>query len=200
MAKVKTTDGLRGLSSFPISGDVEAFDAMEATRACFEDIGTLLEVQPCSMKAITWASDGKTWAVVKARLYRDSMGMYVDLTRRSGDGLLFLHVYSEMDDALGPVRLKHGGNLLCDQSSGNPNLYGYWPLADILRFEDEHLTVWEKVRSGQISSQDFQEHVSQVPYQIRSRALGYASLRKLRTCELLDEILSEAHAYWACRD
>ena len=32
MAKVKTTDGLRGLSSFPISGDVEGVDVMEAAR------------------------------------------------------------------------------------------------------------------------------------------------------------------------
>ena len=196
MAAKATPAGLRGLSSIPVCGEVSAI--VGAAQGCLEDIGTLLKVRPWSATAMVWASDGETSAKVKVSLYEDTEGMYAHLSRRTGDGLLSVHVYWELEEALAPFRLDQGARRASEQKESDPHLYRSWPQEDIVRFEEAHAAVRERVCSGDICAEDFQKHVSRVPGKIRRARVGWACLRKVRACELLDQIIREAQAYWAC--
>ena len=196
MSSIKTLpDNCRGGSSLPLRGP--ASEMMGVLRACFADIGVVLKSRPYSITAKVWASDGQTEVVCKSRVYNDSEGMFLDMTRRGGDGLLFVHVFWEIQEALARFRLDDPCATPFDAQSFDSALYGFWPQEEVSRFEDEHSAIWAKVRAGQIGAKVFQEHVSKVPHMIRRAKLGWACLRKVRACELLDELICEATAYWA---
>ena len=97
MADVKTLpDGLRGTCTFTIDG--HAHDTMEAVRGLFEDLGDVTKSRPYSMTVHVWA--GEADVVVKARAYRDSGGVYLDVCRRRGDVILFMRVFRVLEKAL----------------------------------------------------------------------------------------------------
>ena len=81
MASIKTMpDGLRGATSVPVAG--EPLVIMERCRACLKELGPLNPTQgPYSVRVVVTSNDNLT-VCAKARLYQDSAGIYLDLTRR----------------------------------------------------------------------------------------------------------------------
>ena len=97
MADVKSLpDGLRGTCTFPIDG--QAHDTMESVRGFFEGLGAVTKSRPYSVTVQVWA--GEADVVVKARAYRDSDGVYLDVCRRRGDVILFMRVFRVLEKAL----------------------------------------------------------------------------------------------------
>ena len=64
-----------------------------------QDTGVLLKRKPFSVMARI--RHGPFEVVIKARVYRDTQGTFLDLTRRRGDGLLFVRSIDRVREALG---------------------------------------------------------------------------------------------------
>ena len=98
MAEIKALpDGCRGPCVLPMEQSAER--VMEATRSCLQDTGVLLKIKPFSVTARI--RHGPLDVVIKARVYRDTQGIFLDLTRRRGDGLLFVRSIDRLREALG---------------------------------------------------------------------------------------------------
>ena len=98
MAEIKALpDGCRGPCVLPMEQSAEC--VMEATRSCLQDTGVLLKSKPFSVMARI--RHGPFEVVIKARVYRDTQGTFLDLTRRRGDGLLFVRTIDRLREALG---------------------------------------------------------------------------------------------------
>ena len=98
MAALKTLpDGMRSMCSVPLHA-VACDDVMELVRRCFGGIGVVTRSRPFS--ATAQVLTGEAFVVVKARIYSDSQGPFLDLTRRRGDGILFTHVFRAVQESL----------------------------------------------------------------------------------------------------
>ena len=98
MAEIKALpDGCRGPCVFPMERPAE--HVMEDTRSCLQGTGVLLKNKPFSVTARI--RHGPLDVVIKARVYRDTQGTFLDLTRRRGDGLLFVRTIDRLREALG---------------------------------------------------------------------------------------------------
>ena len=83
MAEIKSLpEGCRGPCAFPMERPAE--HVMEDTRSCLQGTGVLLKSKPFSVTARI--RHGPLDVVIKARVYRDTQGIFLDLTRRRGDG------------------------------------------------------------------------------------------------------------------
>ena len=97
MADIKRLpDDCRSFTNLPVRGLVP--DAMEAVRVCLEHLGTLTKSRPFSLKA--QVTEGGMHVVVKARVFKDGEGTFIDVTRRRGDPILFARVYREIEESL----------------------------------------------------------------------------------------------------
>ena len=67
-------------------------------RGFFEGLGAVTKSRPYSVTVQVWA--GEADVVVKARAYRDSDGVYLDVCRRRGDVILFMRVFRVLEKAL----------------------------------------------------------------------------------------------------
>ena len=72
---------------------------MEDTPSCLQDTVVLLKSKPFS--ATVRIRYGPLDVVIKARVYRDTQGIFLDLTRRRGDGLLFVRSIDRLREAFG---------------------------------------------------------------------------------------------------
>ena len=98
MAEIKSLpEGCRGPCVFPMEQSAER--AMEATRSCLGGLGVITKSKRFSTTA--WVHCGQLDVVVKARIYKDPQGVFLDLTRRRGDGLLFVRSIDRLREALG---------------------------------------------------------------------------------------------------
>ena len=100
MAALKTLpDGMRSMCSVPLHA-VACDDVMESVRRCFGEVGVVTKSRPFSATGQVLTGDTLAFVVVKARIYRDSQGPFLDVTRRRGDGILFTHVFRAVQESL----------------------------------------------------------------------------------------------------
>ena len=100
MAALKTLpDGMRSMCSVPLHA-VACDDVMESVRRCFGEVGVVTKSRPFSATGQVLTGDALAFLVVKARVYNDSQGTFLDLTRRRGDGILFMRVFSAVQESL----------------------------------------------------------------------------------------------------
>ena len=97
MAEIKSLpEGCRGPCVFPMEQSAER--AMEATRSCLGGLGVITKSKRFSTTA--WVHCGQLDVVVKARIYKDPQGVFLELARRRGDCVLFVRVFEQVRKAL----------------------------------------------------------------------------------------------------
>ena len=91
-------EGCLANTSARVCGDPEKF--MEALALFISKHGVVEKRKPFSIRAKILS----TFAVrVKCKLFIESGNVYVDTTRRSGDGLAFLYLWRMVDAAVGQI-------------------------------------------------------------------------------------------------
>ncbi len=90
----------RAITSLPVRGKPQ--DIMGVTRKCLEDTGTILELNPYSIKARVASLTEEV--TVKSRLIIDGDDMFWETTRRRGDAVLFVDVWLAVEAALWDFR------------------------------------------------------------------------------------------------
>ena len=97
MAEIKSLpEGCRGPCVFPMEQSAER--EMEATRSCLGGLGVITKSKRFSTTA--WVHCGQLDVVVKARIYKDPQGVFLELARRRGDCVLFVRVFEQVRKAL----------------------------------------------------------------------------------------------------
>ena len=100
MAALKTLpDGMRSVCSLPLH-PAACDDVMVSVRRCFGEVGVVTKSRAFSATAQVFTGDALAFVVVKARIYSDSQGTFLDLTRRRGDGILFMGVFGAVQESL----------------------------------------------------------------------------------------------------
>ncbi len=172
----------RAITSLPVRGKPQ--DIMGVTEKCLEDMGTILELNPYSIKARIASLTSEV--TVKSRLIVDGDDMFLETTRRRGDGVLFVDVWLAVEAALWDFRPPHA------EAPG----YAAWSRDDLRQFSDQHAELSVQARKGTLDKSALRKHVLQIPSPIREARLKIAK-NAACLCDQIDEILCEAAAYHA---
>ena len=90
----------RAITSLPVCGNPE--DIMNVTEKCLEDMGTILVRNPYTIRARVVSLTEEV--TVKSRLIIDGDDLFLETTRRRGDGVLFVDVWLAVEAALRDFR------------------------------------------------------------------------------------------------
>ena len=90
----------RAITSLPVSGKPQ--DIMNIAEKCLEDMGTILERNPYTIRARVASLTEEV--TVKSRLIVDGDDMFLETTRRRGDAVLFVDVWLAVEAALWDFR------------------------------------------------------------------------------------------------
>ncbi len=175
----------RAITSLPVSGKPQ--DIMDVTRKCLEDTGTILELNPYSIKARIASLTSEV--TVKSCLIVDGDDMFLETTRRRGDGVLFVDVWLAVEAALWDFRPPHA-------EAPGFSIYAAWSRDDLRQFSDQHAELSVQARKGTLDKSALRGHVLQIPSSIREARLNIAK-SAANVCDQIDEILCEAAAYHA---
>ncbi len=176
----------RAITSLPVRGKPQ--DIMGVTEKCLEDMGTILELNPYSIKArVVSVTEEVT---VKSRLIVDD-DFFLETPRRRGDGVMFVDVWLAVEAALQDFRPPHAETPEVEFS-----IYAAWSRDDLRQFSDQHADLSVQARKGTLDKSALRGHVLQIPSQIREARLKIAE-SAASACDQIDEILCEAAAYHA---
>ena len=109
------------------------------------------------------------------------------LQRRCGDALLFALVCREFEE--------RGDGFYRGQLIPPVSVFEYWDLKDIESFAVNHDAVTLRLRRGLVSSNEFKNHIAEIPRQFAVRRLPPT----LQSCEVIDSLIVEGFAYWTDR-
>jgi len=177
----------RAITSLPVRGKPQ--DIMGVTRKCLEDTGTILELNPYSIKARVASLTEEV--TVKSRLIVDGDDMFLETTRRRGDGVLFVDVWLAVEAALRDFRPPHA-----EAPEAEFSIYAAWSRDDMRQFPDRHAELAVQARKGTLDKSVLRKHVLQVPPLIREAKLATGQSAS-SVCDQIDDILCEAAAYHA---
>ena len=177
----------RAITSLPVRGKPE--DIMDATEKCLEDMGTIIERNPYTIRARVVSMIEEV--TVKSRLIVDGDDMFVETTRRRGDGVLFVDVWLAIEAALWDFRPPPA-----DLPEAGFSIYAAWSRDDMQLFSDRHAELSVQARKGTLDKSALRGHVLQIPSSIREARLNIAK-SATNVCDQIDEILCEAAAYHA---
>ncbi len=173
----------RAITSLPVRGKPE--DIMDATEKCLEDMGTIIERNPYTIRARVVSMIEEV--TVKSRLIVDGDDMFFETTRRRGDAVLFVDVWLAVEAALWDFRPPHAVEF---------SICAAWSRDDLKQFSDRHADLSVQARKGTLDKSALRKHVLQIPSPIREARLKIAK-NAACLCDQIDEILCEAAAYHA---
>ena len=177
----------RAITSLPVRGKPQ--DIMGVTEKCLEDMGTILELNPYSIKArVVSVTEEVT---VKSRLIADGGDLFLETTRRRGDAVLFVDVWLAIEEALRDFRPQHA-----EAPEAGFSIYAAWSRDELRQFSDRHAELSVQARKGTLDKSALRGHVLQIPSQIREARLKIGK-SAASVCDQIDEVLCEAAAYHA---
>ncbi len=128
---------------------------------------------------------------MKSRLIVDGDAMFLETTRRRGDGVLFVDVWLAVEAALRDFRPPRA-----EAPEEGLWIYAAWSRDDLMQFSDRHAELSFQARKGTLDKSVLRRHVLQVPSPIREARLKIAK-NAASVCDQIDDILCEAAAYHA---
>ncbi len=177
----------RAITSLPVRGKPE--DIMDATEKCLEDMGTILERNPYTIRARVGSMIEEV--TVKSRLIVDGGDLFLETTRRRGDAVLFVDVWLAIEEALRDFRPPPA-----EAPETGLSIYAAWSRDDLRLFSDQHAELSVQARKGTLDKSALRRHALQIPSPIREAKLKTAKSAS-NVCDQIDEILSEAAAHHA---
>ncbi len=162
---------------------------MNATEKCLEDMGTILVRNPYTIRARVVSLTEEV--TVKSRLIIDGDDLFLETTRRRGDGVLFVDVWLAIEAALREFRPSHA-----EAPGVEFSIYAAWSRDDLRQFSDQHADLSVQARKGTLDKSALRGHVLQIPSQIREARRNIAK-NAASVCDQIDKVMCEAAAYHA---
>jgi hypothetical protein len=176
-----------------------------------EENGEIVKLGDYAVKASFVHPDGQT-VLVNTKIFRDDT-LYLECQRIRGDVLLFALIWKSLNNFLvdGKVSEFKRGDIVPVLPMHRPavddgvisdldiDIFSHWAFGKIKDFFIDHAELSHNVTLGKVTQQDFQHHLERIPKIVSTEYKLAAVEPSTRVCERVDELMTEAVAYWALR-
>ena len=157
---------------------------------------------------------------VKTKLYIDDRSLILETLRRSGDGVLYVHVVRALTDFMRNFErgfpdlvyeFYRGEIMPCPQRIPAPSPctvphlaleevspFADWHMGDLNSFCADHADVSVLIKKGEIGKKEFRAHLGRIPKSVLvDRHLSAGLPPSATACERIDDLIAHALAFWA---